>query len=56
MGGHQGGFFADCVAENGLDVFVAALVGLPVVVAEGFADGMDVELVDELLVGICVGG
>jgi hypothetical protein len=54
--GHQGGFFPDCIAEDGFDVLVAALVGLPVRVAERLRDRMDVELFDERLVGICFGG
>jgi hypothetical protein len=52
----EGGFFADGVAEDGLDVLVAALVGLPVMVAEGFVDCMDVELVEESLVSVCFFG
>ncbi|KFY62292.1 hypothetical protein V496_04657 [Pseudogymnoascus sp. VKM F-4515 (FW-2607)] len=54
--GHEGGgFFAGGVAENGLDVFVAALVGLPGGIAEVSRDVVDVELLDEGLVG-CLGG
>lgn len=53
---HEGCFFANCFTEDGLDVFIAPLVGLPVVIAEGFGNGMDVELVDESLVGVCFGG
>lgn len=50
--GRQGrGLAAGGVAEDGLDVLVAALVGFPGRVAEALMDGMDVELVEEGLVG-----
>jgi hypothetical protein len=54
LGGHERGFLADSVAKYGLDVLVPALVGFPVVVSEGLVNGMDVELIDELLMSISV--
>ena len=52
MSGHERGLSASCVAENGLDILVATLVGFPVAVSEGLWDLVDVELFDESLVGI----
>jgi len=56
LGGEERGLFADCFTEDGFDVFVAALVGFPVRVAEGFGNRVDVEFLDEGLVGVCFGG
>ena len=52
----KGGFFANCVTEDGLDILVSTLVGLPVVVAEWFMDCVDVELFEQSLVSICFFG
>ncbi|PNY25022.1 hypothetical protein TCAP_05041, partial [Tolypocladium capitatum] len=46
----RGGLPPGCVADYGFEVLVAALVGPPVAVAEVLVDGVDVELLDELLV------
>lgn len=45
----DGSFLARGVAQDGLDVLVAALVRSPVRVAEALVDGVDVNLVDQLL-------
>lgn len=45
------GFSSRRFTQNGLDVLVAALVGLPARVAEGLVNGMDVELFEEGVVG-----
>ena len=49
-GRNDRGFLARGIAEDGLDVLVAALVGTPVRVAEALMDRVDVELLDERLV------
>jgi hypothetical protein len=49
---HKRGFLADCITKYGFDIFITALVGFPMVVSEGLVDGMDIELVDELLVSV----
>lgn len=54
-GSDHGSFLLLGVAEDGLDVLVAALVGAPVWVAEGLVDGVDVELLEEGCVG-CLRG
>jgi hypothetical protein len=51
---HERSFFANSIAKYGFDVLVTTLVGFPMVISEGFVDGMDVELVDELLMGVSV--
>lgn len=54
---HGGCFLAGGIGEELLHVLVAPLRGLPVRVAEGARDRGDVELVEELLVGVgFVGG
>lgn len=48
-GGNDGGFLARSVAEDRLDIFVAALVGTPIRIAKFLVDRMDIELFDECL-------
>lgn len=49
-GRQSGRFSSRGIAYNGLEVLVSALVGFPVLVSEGLVDGVDVELLDKLLV------
>jgi hypothetical protein len=56
LGGHEGGFFAHCVTEDGLNVLIAALIGFPMGVSEGLWDLVDVDLFDESLVSVGFGG
>jgi hypothetical protein len=54
LGRHKGGFFSDGIAKYGFDILVTTLVRFPVVISERLVNGMDVELVDEPLMGIGV--